>query len=202
LQEPCPKDLHQKFPVWPKTCPIIAHKKSFQNVLEVLGCHLCHNIASPGKSTSSPEIGTSHRQWIQQNMLWWSWLVAGMNPCDHTANTYLYGMIKHAIKNQTSSSNWNSLLKFCNKDDYKWVLHHMYHNLGWQWNSSRLIVHPCHPLSGPRLQLMFQNEGKPYFLNQYTCLWVVSCIDKILPGIPATVSHSVDQSISRPDMHT
>ncbi len=47
LQEPCPKDLHQKFHVWPKTCPIIAHKKSLQNLLEVLGCHLCHNIASP-----------------------------------------------------------------------------------------------------------------------------------------------------------
>ncbi len=73
------------------------------------------------------------------------------------------------------------------------VLHHMYHNLGWQWNSYRLIIRPCHPLSGLRIQLMFQNEGKPHFLNQYTCLWVVSCIDKILLGIPAIINHFIDQ---------
>jgi hypothetical protein len=40
---------------------------------------------------------------------------------------------------------------------------------------------------------MFQYEGKPHFLNQYTFLWVVSGIDKILPGIPTTNSHFIDQ---------
>jgi hypothetical protein len=39
---------------------------------------------------------------------------------------------------------------------------------------------------------MFQNEGKPYFLNQYTCLWVVSCIDKILRVIQMTIFKNLE----------